>query len=64
MMIVVITLRYEYAVPVCREVDDALAVLAVSCIVVTLLALLIGVAVFIGGDSVCRSGSGSRVSRA
>ena len=51
MMIVVITLRYEYAVPVCREVDDALAVLAVSCIVVTLLAILIGVAVFIGGNS-------------
>ncbi len=51
MMIVVITLRYEYAVPVCREVGDALAVLAVSCIVVTLLATLIGVAVFIGGDA-------------
>lgn len=50
MMIVIMSLRYEYAVPVCREVDDALAVLTVSGIVVTILAMLVGVAVFIGGD--------------
>jgi O-antigen/teichoic acid export membrane protein len=49
MLIVVMALRYEFAVPVCRDAEDALAVVAVSGIVVTLLSLLVALGVLVGG---------------
>ena len=54
MLVVIIALRYEFAVPVCRDSDDALAVVAVSAIVVTGLCLLLVVAALVAGDALAR----------
>lgn len=51
MLVVIIALRYEFAIPVCRDVDDALAAVAVSILVVTLLCLLLIVVVAAGGTA-------------
>lgn len=45
----IMALRYEFAVPVCRDTDDALAVVAVGGLVVTLLSLLLALVVLIAG---------------
>jgi O-antigen/teichoic acid export membrane protein len=51
MLMVVMALRYDFAVPVCRDEDDALAVVAVSAVVATLLSLVVTAVVFVGGDA-------------
>lgn len=45
----IMALRYEFAVPVCRDADEALAVVAVGGVVVTLLSLLLVLIVIVAG---------------
>jgi O-antigen/teichoic acid export membrane protein len=54
MLIVGMALRYEFAVPVCRDEEDALGMVAVSAIAVTALALLLGLLVLALGDPLAR----------
>ncbi len=50
MLVVIIALRYEFAIPICHDVDDALAAVAVSMLVVTVLCLLLVVVTAVGGS--------------